>query len=169
MQRLRNTFAVDETSDCLAETNSAIIEVFDCYDCIPAKQRSYIRTREDEPVHFTLFNPANANLTFAAFDNCLLGPLHVSRCDFILGNFQKLYFIEIKQVKTNKRRAAKTEAIKQLHSAIHFLKQKINLQATKLVAVICLKAKQVYPLQSAKRSAELLTFKERHNANLMEG
>jgi hypothetical protein len=59
-------------ADCVTETNGTVIEVFDCYDCIPSAQRSYIKTEDRQPVHFTLSNPTSANLVFAALDNCIL-------------------------------------------------------------------------------------------------
>ena len=169
IQILRNVFGVTEKSVCLAETKSICIEVYDCYDCKATEQRSYIRTRQEEPVHFTLNNPDAKNLCFAALDNCLLNIQDPARCDFILGNTQKLYFVEIKNTIANQRRAARTSAINQLHSAIAYVKNKADITTTELIAVVCLKAKQVYPLQTATRSAEIVKFKETHNAVLMEG
>ena len=61
-----------EIADCLTETNSIIIEVFDCYDSTPAEKKSYIKTEEDQPIHFTLNNPSAISLIFAALDNCIL-------------------------------------------------------------------------------------------------
>lgn len=43
---------------CINETNSAQIEIFDCYNCSPIQRRSYIKTAVNEPVHFTLHNPS---------------------------------------------------------------------------------------------------------------
>ncbi|SFE00981.1 hypothetical protein SAMN05518672_104129 [Chitinophaga sp. CF118] len=168
IQDLRRVFGT-ETADCLTETNDTKIEIFDCYDCAAAQQKSYIKAREEQPVHFTLENPTAATLAFAALDNCLLRSDNESRCDFFIGNSRKLYFVEIKQVKSNQRSAARANAIKQLDSSISLLKDKIDLQNTSLIAVVCLKAKQVYPLQSAKRAADIVAFKETHNADLMEG
>lgn len=128
---------------CITETNSTLIEVYDCYDCIPPEQRTYIKTKVDEPIHFTLFNDQAENLLFAALDNCILKSNQQSRCDFIIGNFQKLYFIEIKQVKPRQRRSAKENAIRQLHASISFFREKLDLSNTKLIGVICLKAKQI--------------------------
>jgi len=155
--------------DCLAETNNIKVEIFDCYDCIPGEQRSFIKTDENEPVHFTLNNLHQANLTFAALDNCILKAHQQSRCDFIIGNFHKLYFVEIKQVNRGQRRLARTGATQQLHSSIAILKEKINLNDTEVIAVICLKAKQVHPLQSAKRVADIVAFRAYYNAELTEG
>lgn len=169
IQVLREAFAVGETSVCISETDNTLIQIFDCYDCIPELQRSYIKSKDEEPVHFTLNNPANANLCFAAVDNCLIDSAGLSRCDFIIGNSKKLYFVEVKQVSTSKRRAARADAILQLHATIDFLKTRIDLNGTNLIAVICLKAKKAYPLQNATRSAEIVAFKEQLNANLMEG
>jgi len=169
IQSLRVAFGVDNNSACLSETTAVCIEVFDCYDCIPAEQRSYIRTKDEEPVHFTLNNPKAENICFAAVDNCLLGSRDPAKCDFIIGNEQKFYFVEIKNTIINKRRAARASALTQLDSSIGHLRKSINLIDTELIAVICLKAKQVYPLQTATRSAEVVKFKLTHNATLMEG
>ncbi len=166
---LRDAFGVDENSVCLIETNSACIQVYDCYDCIPAQQRSYIKTRVEEPVHFTLHNPNTINLCFAALDNCLLNPRDPARCDFIIGNARKLYFVEIKNTITNQKRAARKSAIIQLDAAIENVKNKTDLTDMVLIAVTCLKGKQALPLQNATRVAEIVKFKDRHNAILMEG
>ena len=166
---LRKAFGVDKNSTCLSDTNSTCIQIYDCYDCIPAAQRSYIKTREDEPVHFTLFNPKAVNLCFAALDNCLLNSKDPARCDFIIGNTQKLYFVEIKNTNTSQKRAARKSAINQLDSAIENVKNKTNLNDIILIAVTCFGGKQVFPLQNATRIAEIVRFKNRHNALLMEG
>jgi len=167
-QALTNAFNND-IANCLTETSDILIEVFDCYDCIPAKQRSYIRTDANQPIHFTLNNPSTSDLVFAALDNCILQPIDPSRCDFVIGNFQKLYFVEIKQVKKSQRSTARDNAIRQLHASISLLRGVIDLQNTNLIAVICLKAKQVHPLQNAKKIADRVAFKANYNADLMEG
>jgi hypothetical protein len=154
---------------CIVETNDEVIEVFDCYDCTPAEQRSYIRTNENAPIHFVLNNPNAARIVFAALDNCIFKPHEQSRCDFMIGNFQKLYFVEIKQVKARQRQEARYDAIRQLHSSISFFKERIDLADTNIYAVISLKAKLSYPLQNAKRVNDAVAFKESYNAILMEG
>ncbi len=84
---LRDVFDRD-ISNCLTETNAEIIEIFDCYDCIPIEQRSYIRTSDNQPVHFALKNPKAEHLVFAALDNCIFQTTDFSRCDFVLGNLK---------------------------------------------------------------------------------
>jgi hypothetical protein len=168
IEALKNAFD-NNISNCLTETNSELINVYDCYDSPAEQRRCYIKTKEDQPVHFQLSNPLAVKLVFAALDNCILQSHQQSRCDFVLGNFQKLYFVEIKRVNRGQRKRARTEAIQQLHSSISLFREKINLTNTELIAVICLKAKQVHPLQSATRTADMVAFKENYNANLMEG
>lgn len=167
-QALIDAFEYD-ISNCLQEVNNTLIEVFDCYDCSPALQRSYIKTQEDQPVHFELSNPSSSNLTFAALDNCILKSVDLPRCDFVIGNFQKLYFVEIKQAKTNQRSRAKTDAARQLGSSLSLFRNKIDLSNSELVAVICLDAKQVRPLTSATSIQKRVAFKDDYNADLMEG
>src|ERR1700750_498568 len=118
---LRKIFG-DNITACITESNNTRIEVYDCYDCIPTLQRSYIKTETKEPVHFILQNPNAVNVIFAALDNCLLKAGDQSRCDFLIGNKQKLYFVEIKQVSTKQRSAAKADAVKQLDASIELLK-----------------------------------------------
>ena len=166
---LRAAFGVNENSVCLTETSDTNIQVYDCYDCIPEEQRSYIKTQQNDPVHFTLQNPESIHLCFAALDNCLLTPSDPSRCDFITGNLQKLYFVELKNTIVNQRRAARKSAIAQLDTAIGYLKTNVDLTNTTLIAVTSLKGKQALPLQNATRTAEIVRFKDRHNASLMEG
>ncbi len=170
IKALSEAFAANENSAaCIQQTSETEIAIFDCYTCLPSLKRCYIKSKPEEPVHFTLYNPSKTTITFAAVDNCLLGPKHHSRCDFIIGDFNKLYFVEIKQVKTSRRREARLEAVKQLQNSIFLLRNTINLNTTQLVAVICLKAHQARPLQSATRGAAIVLFKEKYNATLMGG
>lgn len=169
IQALRMAFAVDETCECLCETNAPLIEVYDCDTCDAVEKRCYIRTDDHEPIHFTLHNPLNVNLSFAALDNCLFNSGGPQRCDFLIGNFQKLYFVEIKQVNTSRRHTARASAIEQLYITINFIRNSVNIDATTIIAIICLKAKKIYPVQTATRSAQVVAFKEQLNANLMEG
>ena len=166
---LQNAFEITGPTPCISTTDKTIIEVYDCYTCLPKNARSYIKTSESEPIHFTLTNPLNALLTFAALDNCLLKSDDISRCDFILGNLSKLYFVEIKEVPIRNRRDARLDAIKQLESTLSFLENRIDFTKTIPVAVICLKAKKVHPLQNATSSAKAFSFKTKYNAVLKEG
>lgn len=159
----------DDITNCITETNHTLIEVFDCYDCTPSQQRSYIKTEENQPTHFILHNDGQTDLVFAALDNCMLKSHNQSVCDFLIGNFKKLYFVEIKQVNRGQRSLARTNAIQQLNSSLSFFRKRINLTNKALKAVICLKANKVHPLQSATRTANFFAFKETHNASLMEG
>ena len=70
-QALANAFERD-ILNCLTETNDVLIEVYDRYDCIPAEKRCYIKTEENEVVHFELNNPTQASVNFVAIDNCIL-------------------------------------------------------------------------------------------------
>lgn len=168
MDALKAAFG-QHVSSCIQETNNGLIEVYDCYDCAPDYQRSYIKASETQPIHFTLQNPAGATLVFAAIDNCILPSSAVARCDFAIGNFQRLFLVEVKQVSVGQRSTARTAATHQLSSTLTLLRAKIPLHNTDLVAVICLKAAQAYPVQSARKVADRVRFKEMHNADLVEG
>jgi hypothetical protein len=154
---------------CIDETNSNRIELFDQYDGPPATQRSYIKTEDTHPVHFTLHNPNMTPLTFVALDNCLLNSADPARCDCAIGNFEQLYLIEFKQVQTGQRAQARNAAGNQLSSALTIFRRRLPLQHTDLVAVICLKAKQPYPVRTARKVAEAFRFKTDYNARLVEG
>jgi uncharacterized protein YjbI with pentapeptide repeats len=168
IEALINAFDRD-ISNCLSQTNSTVIEVYDCYDCAPSEQRSYIRNNDNQPIHFKLSNSQKANLLFVALDNCVLQSADLSRCDFVIGNFQKLYFVEIKQVSKGQRRSSRINAIDQLHSSITLFREKLDLTHTELIAVICLKAKLIHPLKNATSMAAAVAFKQNYNAILMEG
>jgi hypothetical protein len=168
MDALKAAFG-QSVATCLQETNNVFIEVYDCYDCAPGRQRSYIKTDGTQPTHFTLNNPSQATLLFAAIDNCILPSSTVARCDFAIGNFQRLFLVEVKQVSMGQRSAARTAAAHQLSSTLTLLRAEIPLHNTDLVAVICLKAAQTYPVQSARKVADRVRFKEMHNADLVEG
>ena len=66
------------------------------------------------------------------------------------------------------RSTARTAATHQLSSTLTLLRAEIPLHNTDLVAVICLKAAQAYPVQSARKVADRVRFKEIHNADLVE-
>ncbi len=57
MDALKAAFG-QHVSTCIQETNNDLIEVYDCYDCAPDRQRSYIKTAKTQPVHFVLRNPS---------------------------------------------------------------------------------------------------------------
>jgi hypothetical protein len=154
---------------CATPTDANRIEVFDCYDCAPAARRSYIRTALDQPIHFTLENPTQAPVVFTALDNCLFSSADVARCDFMLGNFQKLFFVEIKEVNAKHRSKSRNDAVEQLDSSLSAIKVAIDLQETELIAVMNIKAKKAHPLQTAKKVAMVVYFKDNHNAKLVEG
>jgi len=168
MDALKAAFG-QKVATCMQETDKDRIEVYDCYDCKPDIQRSYIKTAGTEPVHFTLQNPSQVTLVFAAIDNCILPSLAVARCDFAIGNFQRLFLVEVKQVSMGQRASARTAATHQLSSTLTLLRAHIPLDKTDLVAVICLKAAKAYPVQSARKVADRVRFKEMYNADLVEG
>lgn len=143
--------------------------MYDCYSCAPTYQRAYIKTREDEPAHFTVYNSRQAVLTFAALDNCLFKSHDIPRCDLVIGSFEKLYLVEIKQVNKNKRHTARRNAVEQLSRTLAFLIGQLNLHATTLIAVICLKAQTLYPAFTAAKAAQIVRFREQFNASLVEG
>lgn len=154
---------------CITETNAPLINAFDCYNCDPSEQRSYISTNPAHPIHFTLHNLGHQPLVFVAIDNCILKASDSPRCDFVIGNFQKLFLVEVKWVNTGKRRAARNSAVCQLYETLSLLRNRIDLRQTALVAVVCLKASKSYPLQSARKGNERVRFLEEHGADLMEG
>ena len=163
-QALLTAFERD-ISTCIIETSEEIIEVYEGSDF-----RSYIKTEPEHPSHFKLINQTSQSLTFGALDNCILSSADPSRCDFMIGNFNKLFLVEIKDVKTNQRSAAKNTAIEQLKSTIGLLKEKINLVETSFSAVICIVGKtEVHPMATAAKSAKRVEFKETHGADLLEG
>ena len=159
----------DKIQNCLTATTNSLIEIFDCYDCSPELQKSYIRTSPLQPVHFVLENTGFSNLTFIAIDNCLLGRTDPERCDFAIGNMDKIFFGEIKQVNAGQRRDARIKAISQLHTTIKFFRMKLDPFPRHVFGVICIKAKKVHPVQNAKRISDAVAFKETLNANLIEG
>jgi hypothetical protein len=164
-QALLTAFERDITA-CIIETSEEIIEVYEGEDL-----RSYIKTKNDiQDTHFQLNNLTSQSLTFVAIDSCILSSSDPSRCDFLIGNFEKLFFVEIKNRKKNQNRDAKLKAIKQLESSIEYLKTKIVLPKNNLIAVICLvKNKEVYPRITSSLSGKKVDFKNKYNAELMVG
>jgi hypothetical protein len=173
---ITNAFAGD-ISGCLVETNDILIEVFDCYDCAPGQQGCFTKIKEGQPCHFELYNEGAENLVFAALDNCILQSHQQSRCDFVIGNFQKLYFVEIKWVKMRHKADARNNAIQQLGNSITLFRKSIKLDTTELVAVICFASKQILSIQTPKQARpgvsaagleKRVAFKENYGADLIE-
>jgi hypothetical protein len=149
---------------CVTLADADPIEIFDCYDCEPASQRSFVKSTEAQPVHFTLANPDRATLVFTALDNCLFTSADVARCDFMIGNEEKMFFVEIKNSNASKRRQRRRQAIDQLDSTLTIMRNAIDLSNTELFAVVSLGTKIVHPVQTAERANKLILFKDKHNA-----
>jgi hypothetical protein len=167
-QAFLNIFG-EEIAECLAETDEPIIRAYDCYECPQADQRSYLAINLDQSADFTLHNPERHKLLFAAIDNCILDSGQDARCDFVLGNFQKLFLVEIKRVNFKKRPAARQSAVRQLSATLALLRERLDLGDTDLVAVMNIKGREERPIQSARKVNEVVKFLEEHRARLVEG
>jgi hypothetical protein len=63
------------------------------------------------------------------------------KCDWVLFENNKLYFVESKDVKLSSRNKERGDAIKQLIATIEFYNSTIDLSTTKLFSQICFKSK----------------------------
>ncbi len=63
------------------------------------------------------------------------------KCDWVIFENKKLYFIESKDVKMRGRSKERKDATKQLIASIDFYKSKIDLSSTTIFSQICFKSK----------------------------
>lgn len=155
---------------CLCTTKNSFEfteeKVFFIYDEKNTEQPVRIVSSKD-PSHLTITNQNCKLICLIKTDNCLLDD-ETRKCDCILFDDTKLFFIEIKNVNTKGRQASKIEAVKQLGITIELLKEKIDFSPYLTAAVICLKSFRPY-ITSASTNTARASFLEKHRVRLEEG
>jgi hypothetical protein len=107
-------------------------------------------------------NPNAKTVTLIKNDNCLSASIKgVRKCDCIITDNAKLYFVEIKSVKAKRRSDARKEAIEQLIMTIEYFRDNnISLDTNNTFAIICFKTPKKYPISAANNSAVALFYQQ---------
>jgi hypothetical protein len=164
-EAIESAFPQVITGLCLqTETRSA----FYIYDSEVEPRRCYISEKETEKIHFTVYNPASAEVVFLAIDKCIFDDQGPARCDFALFTDSKFCFVEIKDVKTRGRRRARLQAKDQLISTIdQFIQRGVSFNNQELMAIVCFVKKELYPSISAQYIDTLVEFEDRFGAQFL--
>lgn len=103
-------------------------------------------------------------------DNCLSEEIkRIRKCDCILTDDEKIFFVEIKDTKLRGRGNARDEAVEQLAFSLSSFKEKILFdEFENCFAVICFKSKSEYPITSRNNNLKEF-FREKYNTQFSEG
>lgn len=118
---------------------------------------------------FTIVNANNQSYTFFPIDEGLIVSKENRKCDFAIYNSTSFYFVELKNVKTNRRKAAKKEAVKQLEATLlTFFNFNIDFENRKKHAIIGMKTVKPYIIK-ASTNTKRAYFKDTYQTYLEEG
>ena len=118
--------------------------IFDPVGEIPSK----IVTSNEE-YHLAVKNKLKKEIVFVKSDWCLIK--EERKCDTILFDNEKVYFVELKKVKLKGRSEAKKDAVAQIESTLKKLNDnKVNYTLLNSFAVICFKSNNIYPIRASR-------------------
>lgn len=120
-----------------------------------------------EQGQFTVYNKLKENFTFFPIDEGLIVSKENRKCDFAIYNSTSFYFVELKNVKTNRRKAAKKEAVKQLEATLLTFFN-IDFENRKKHAIIGMKTVKPYIIK-ASTNTKRAYFKDTYQTYLEEG
>jgi hypothetical protein len=154
------------TSPCLQKTSyqtttSPLFGIFDEKDEAPV-----LVVDINNEHQLKVKNPANGAVCIIKTDKCLFTD-ETKKCDCILFNNNKLFFVEIKD--SNNKSVARRKAAEQLGVSIELLVQNnIDLTQYETKAIICFKSGATRPTQPSLNTKRAI-FLETYNISLEEG
>lgn len=115
----------------------------------------------------TVNNQLTAEICVVKTDKCLIKEVEgQKKCDCILFNNRRLYFVEIKSGRTGKRGERKRKAKEQLGATIDNLRSNgINLSNLELQAIICIK-NHSRKIPQVTEQTMMEKFREQYNVKL---
>lgn len=120
----------------------------------------------DSSYQLTVENKNNTPICLIKTDKCLFTDEH-KKCDCILFNTEKYFFVEISDAKN--KAVKRRKAVKQLAITLELYKQSnIDLTMHDLKAIICFRNGQTRPTQPSRNTMRAI-FLEDHNVSLEEG
>ncbi|MEL1239706.1 hypothetical protein [Flavobacterium flavipallidum] len=121
---------------------------------------------EEEYWNLCLENENLKKILFLENENSIMKNEDSKKCDWVLFEGDKLYFIESKDVKPRNRRKERNDATKQLIATIEFYKSKMKLDSITIYAQICFQSKS--KTIKAGDQARKVLFKQ-YNSDFSEG
>ncbi len=115
-----------------------------------------------EDWHFFADNPTKQAIHFLAIDSCGLASEQGGQCDFAIFTQKEFILVDIKDVKTKLRKAAKKKAIEQLYHTLEILQNKnvfpFDLQR---FAIVGLTFRDYYPQGHPKARTQVASDTKR--------
>ncbi len=115
-------------------------------------------------------NLKEKKITVIKNDNCLSEEVKgVRKCDCIITDNEKIFFVEIKDTKHRGRSSAREEAVEQLEFSLQLFKEKIVFNDYEnCFVIICFKSKSEYPITARNNNLKEF-FREKYNTQYSEG
>lgn len=139
-------------------------KLFYIYD---ADDRQPVKIVLDGDYQLTIYNESESEICVVKTDKCLIKEVEgQKKCDCILFNNRRLYFVEIKSGGTGKRGERKRKAKEQLGSTIDNLRNNgISLSNLELQAIICIK-NHSRKIPQVTEQTMMEKFREQYNVKL---
>lgn len=120
------------------------------------------------PAQLTVLNSAKNIFCILKSDKCLFTN-EQKKCDCVVFNSEKIFFIEIKESSTGTRKSKRKKAVEQLAATIETLRDKnIDLSGHQKKAIICFKSDDSRPTKASANSQRAV-FLEVYGVDLDEG
>lgn len=121
---------------------------------------------EEEYWNLCLENENLKKILFLENENSIMKNEDSKKCDWVLFENNRIYFIESKDVKLRGRAKERIDATKQLIATIEFYKSKIELDAISIFSQICFKSNSKI-IKTGDQARKVL-FKQ-YNSEFSEG
>jgi len=157
-----------EVSDCKGSYEDISAEDFYIYDPLPEDKQPVRIVTVSENHQLKIKNTYKTEVCLVKTDKCLF-PDDISKCDCLLFNHSKFFFVEIKSSSTGTRKDKRRDAVLQLGTTIEILiNNGIDLSNFDAKAIICFKNENERPIQ-ASRNSRRAEFLEKYRVSLDEG
>lgn len=159
------------TSKCATHTSYEYIESEQFFICDATEldnDQPVSVVAADKFYQLTVNNDSGAGIFLVKTDKCLFTD-EVSKCDCILFNDKKCFFVEIKTSSPGGRGNKRQKAVVQLATTIELIiNSGIDLAPLELKAIICFKRNDIYPVR-ASFNTQRAAFMEKYGVSLDEG
>ncbi|NOT52127.1 MAG: hypothetical protein HOP10_12715 [Chitinophagaceae bacterium] len=160
-----------DTSNCISGTSYEIIthRLFCVFDDRSEDQPvRVVKKREDHQLKVSNRNKEENEICVLKTDKCLFTQDH-KKCDCILFNKYKCFFVEISETSNGRRNSKRNDAVEQLGYTINLLREyNIDLNGLETKAIICFKMGAIRPTQPSLNTKRAL-FLEQYKVSLEEG
>lgn len=121
---------------------------------------------EEEYWNLCLENENLKEILFLENENSVMKNENSKKCDWVIYENKKIFFVESKDVKPRNRSKERKDAIKQLITTIEFYNSKIDLNSLSILSQICFQSKS--RVIKAGDQARKVLFKQ-YNSEFSEG